>query len=424
MIIDFNDLQYSIEKDMENNQKEKPVKSPEAPKNNEEPNKNHMMKVDKVKNKGKGVFDYLHELPGKVETINKRARMFTRKNKNRFFYKRYLDRVKSGLYERYGDQARVKENNMVDDPVTILKGPAQNYIRSLVKNINSLYETVTKMSKELETKTTAESAIPVVQAYCKDALSQTVSGSKVNKDKQTWKEKILHSTRYKIAKILLSNRDTQVYGYTAKNIVLKGYPKPNHLIVTLFVENPEEEPQEQSVKNIFRTPDSFDILADADKQDIFNVSNMCQAVLSKTVDNKVMNEIKERKNKCLSNFKNADIENKKDNGKILDSIWDGINASCKELLSRKAYLIDCINIYFDMILRIDNLGVKAIKEMLEVEAAHRDTRYKTGLSHKKLDENNKYAEIYPDGEHKLRSRQEKRDQYNRINDAAKRLNKM
>ena len=35
-----------------------------------------------------------------------------------------------------------------------------------------------------------------------------------------------------------------------------------------------------------------------------------------------------------------------------------------------------------------------------------------------------YAEIYPDGEHKLRSRQEKRDQYNRINDAAKRLNKM
>lgn len=423
-IIDFNDLQYSIEKEMDEKQN-KPIdknKQSKPSKQEDGPNKNHM--VEAKKTKGKNVFDFLNELPGKVESINKKFRLQFRKNKNRVFYRKYLDRVRAGLYERYGDQARVEENNMVDDPVIILKGPAESYIRSLVKNINSLYETVTKMAKELETKTTAEAAIPVVQAYCKDALSQTVSGSKVNKDKQTWKEKILHSTKYKIAKILLSNRDTQVYGYTAKNIVLKGYPKPNHLIVTLFVENPEESPQEQSVKSIFRSAESFDILADADKQDVFNVSNMCEAILSKTVDNKVMNEIKERKNKCLSNFKNAKVENKKDNGKILDSIWDGINASCKELLSRKAYLIDCINIYFDMILRIDNLGVKAIKEMLEVEAAHRDTRYNTGLSHKKLDENNKYADIYPDGEHKLRSRQEKRDQYNRMNDAAKKLNKM
>lgn len=416
-LIDFTDFQYSIEKELENKPKEKPMDN-EPSKKKEEVNKNHMVEAKKGK-VGKGVFDYLHELPGKVETIHKKVRMFSRKNKNRIFYRKYLDRVMGGLYERYGGEARVKENNMVDDPVTILKGPAQNYIRSLVKNINSLYETVTKMSKELETKFSAEAAIPVVQAYCKDALSQTVSGSKVDKDKQTWKDKILHSTKFKIAKILLSNRDTQVYGYTTKNIVLKGYPKPNHLIVTLFVENPEETPQEQSVKDIFRSPESFDILADADKQDIFNVSNMCEAILSKTVDNKVMNEIKERKNKCITNFKNADVENKKDNGKILDSIWDGINASCKELLSRKAYLIDCINVYFDMILRIDNLGVKAIKEMLDVEMAHRDKRYNPGLSYRHNNDN-KYIEREDGG----RTRQEKRDQYNRIHDAEKKVNKL
>lgn len=312
---------------------------------------------------------------------------------------------------------------MVGDPVEILKGPAQSYIRSIVKNINNLYETVTKMANELETKTTVEAAIPIIQTYCKDALSENISGKKVDQEKLPWKTKLLNATKYKIAKILLSNRDTGVYGYTAKNMVLKGYPKPNHLIVTMFVEDPEEYPQEQSVTDIFRSADSFSILADSDKQDVFNVANMMEAVLSKTVDNKVLNDIKENKNKALTNFKNANIEDKKDQGKILDSIWEGINASCRELLSRKAYLIDCINIYFDMIMRIDNLGVKAIQEMLDVEAAHSDKRYNRSLNvaHSKTkDRDNKYRDDY-DYE---KSSAGKRDQYRRMNETAKKLNRM
>ncbi len=420
MIIDFNDLQYSIEKEMENKQN-KPSPGNNESKTEPKEQTNHMVQA---KRKGGNVlFDKLQELPAKAGTLNKKFRLWLRQRKNLGFYKRYLDRVQGGLYNRYGGEARVKENHMVGDPVEILKGPAQSYIRSIVKNINNLYETVIKMANELETKTTAEAAIPIIQTYCKDSLSENISGKKVDQEKLPWKTKLLNATKYKIAKILLSNRDTGVYGYTAKNMVLKGYPKPNHLIVTMFVEDPEEYPQEQSVTDIFRSADSFSILADSDKQDVFNVANMMEAVLSKTVDNKVLNDIKENKNKALMNFKNANIEDKKDQGKILDSIWEGINASCRELLSRKAYLIDCINIYFDMIMRIDNLGVKAIQEMLDVEAAHSDKRYNRSLNvaHSKTkDRDNKYRDDY---EYE-KSSAGKRDQYRKMNETAKKLNKM
>jgi len=423
MIIDFNDLQYSIEKEMENKQN-KPSPGNDESKNEPKEQTNHMVQT---KRKGGNIlFDKLQELPAKVGTLNKKFRLWLRQRKNLSFYKRYLDRVQGGLYYGYGDAATIKENHMIDDPVKILKGRAQNYIRSIIKDVNNLYETVIKMANELETKTTVESAIPIIQTYCKDALNENISGKKVDQEKLPWKIKLLNATKYKIAKILLSHRNVvghEVYGYTAKNMVLKGYPTPNHLIVTLFVADPESYPVEQKVTDIFKSADSFSILADSDKQDVFNVANMMEAVLSKTVDNKVLNDIKENKNRALANFKNANIEDKKDQGKILDSIWEGINASCRELLSRKAYLIDCINIYFDMIMRIDNLGVKAIQEMLDVEAALSDKRYNRSLNvaHSKTkDRDNKYRDDY---EYE-KSSAGKRDQYRKINETAKKLNRM
>ena len=163
-------------------------------------------------------------------------------------------------------------------------------------------------------------------------------------------------------------------------MVLKGYPKPNHLIVTMFVADPQEQPHEQSVKDIFTSVDSFDILAKSDKEDVFNVSNMTRAVLQKTVDNKVMNEIKLSKTAALNHFKSASMDNKKEQGQIIDSIWDGIKEACKELLSRKNYIIDCINVYYDMILRIDKLAINSINSMLDVENSHRDKNYDRHLA--------------------------------------------
>ena len=326
------------------------------------------------------MWDSLKELPGKADTISKNFRLWANSRKNLGFYKKYLDRVKSGLFDQYGGEAQVTENSMLDDPVMILKNEAQVYIKEIVDNINKLYEEVLGLSKKLENSVTAEQCISIVRTYTSDYVDQNKKGDKVDKDKETWKNKILDSTKYKIAKILTRNDERRIYGYTSKNMVLKGYPKPNHLIVTMFVADPQEQPHEQSVKDIFSSVDSFDILAKSDKEDIFNVSNMTKAVLQKTVDNKVMNEIKLSKSMALNHFKSASMDNKKEQGEIIDSIWDGIKEACKELLSRKNYIIECINVYYDMILRVDKLAVNSINAMLDVENAHRDKKYDKHLA--------------------------------------------
>jgi hypothetical protein len=401
--ISLNDLYYSIEAEKKSEEDDSSLNSHQKEVKDKKPKLNI---VDKVKEAG-----------SKADMISKNFKLWARKSKNLIFYRKYLDRVQSGLYARYASTAKVEENAMVDDPVKILSGPAKEYIKQLVTNINELYHNVLDIANKLETNVTAEDAISCVSEFCKIPLDQTKTGSKVNDQKQSWKDKIITATKYKIAEILLSNRETGIYGYTKKNMVLKGFPKPNHLIVTLFVENPEENPTEQSVNEIFTSADSFDIIADADKRDIFDVSKMTSAALNKTIDNNVMNEIKKHKNAALQKFKEADISNKKDEGKIIDSIWNGVDEACKELLRKKSYLIDCINIYYEMILRIDKLAVKSIKEMLEVESANRDKRYKSqNLSYYKQNmKKNKYSDQYQDPS-------EKRQKYLDIANTAKKLN--
>ena len=413
MDISYFDLCKSLE--AENNSKEKQQFASNSPQTNASKKSSHMVDADK---KEQTIFDKLKEIPSKASTLSKKFQLWARQGKNLVFYRKYLDRVKSGLYERYASQALITENDMVDDPVSILTGSAQNYIRSIVSDINKLYQTVTQLSKSLESKVTAEQAISVVSGFCKVYISENINGSNVNQDKLSWKDRILNSTKYKIAKILMSHRETGIYGYTSKNMVLKGFPKPNHLIVTLFVVNPEEKPHEQSVTDIFKSANSFDILANSNKQDVFNVSNMITAIMEKTVNDKVLNDIKQQKQMAIAKFKETPIDNKKDEAKIIDSIWEGINASCKELLDKKVYLIDCINMYFDMILRIDNLAVNSIKQMLDVENANRDKKYDSSLnvSHKSM-KNNRYV-------NNSDTKQERRQQYQNINQAAKNLNKL
>lgn len=391
-------------------------------------NKPNKHQVEAKKSQKHTLWDSLKELPAKADNISKNYKIWARQRQNLWFYKKYLDRVKSGLYDRYSGEAQVKENVMKGDPVEILKGSAQQYIKVIVDDINALYEEVLELSKQLESATTADKAISIISKYANDYIHQDIKG-KETKENMSWHNKLLYSTKYKIAKILLRNGEHKVYGYTAKSIVLKGYPTPNHLIVSLFVVNPEESPQEQSVSDIFSSANSFDILATSDKTDVFKVASMTSSVLAKTVDNKVMEEIKLFKNHALNEFKNAKIEDKKDQGRIIDSIWDGIKESCKELLSRKKYIIECINVYYEMILRIDNLAKTSIEKMLEVEDQHRDKQYDkhTKLGHIS-DVSEKVRRMKTNPIHELnKSLQgdtEQQEKRKRINDTVKKLNRM
>ena len=329
------------------------------------------------------LLDKIKEIPAKANLINQNFQLWARKRKNLGFYKKYLDRVESGLYDKYASSSEVLENKMLGDPVDILKNEAKVYIHDIVEGVNKVYSDLLNASKQLEDVVEADKCKAIIDKYInKDVIDQNIKGEK--SEDNSYKIKILNATKLKIAKVLMKNGERKVYGYTVKNMVLKGYPTPNHLIVTLFVDNPELKPEKQPVDQIFQSAESFRILADSDKQDVFNVSNMTKAALDKTVDNKVMNTIEMYKSNALSKFKNASLDNKKDQGKIIDQIWDGVKLASKELLSRKSYIIDCINIYYSMILRIDRLAVNSIKAMLANEAMNLDSKYKKSLGVSKM----------------------------------------
>ena len=55
-------------------------------------------------------------------------------------------------------------------------------------------------------------------------------------------------------------------------------------------------------------------------------------------------------------------------------------------------MIDCINVYFDMILRIDKLARKSIEAMLELENASMDKKYKNSLNVSHTRDKNEYDE--------------------------------
>lgn len=337
----------------------------------------HRQAAETTQKKKGGIVNKLKELPAKANHIKQRSRLWMTKMGHFSFYRKYLDRLQSGLYDKCAGEAPIYENRMKGDPVQILKNEAQTYIRDIVHELNGLYQQVLKLSDNLKDKVTAEQCIGVIKDYCSEYASETdAHGGRIDRDKMGWNKKLLDATKFKIAKILLRNGQHKVYGYTMRSMVQKGYPKANYLIVCLFVDNPEERPDKQVVSDIFSGPDSFEILADADKKDIFSVAGMTEAVLSKTVDNNIMNEIKLSRSNALNMFKAREIPNKKDEAKIIDQIWDGIKDASKELLSRKAYLIDCINVYFDMILRIDKLAYNSMKSMLEIEAEKLDKKYK------------------------------------------------
>ena len=354
-----------------------------------EKNETNKHQIEAKNSQKQSLLDKIKELPSKADLISKNFQLWARKRKNLGFYKKYLDRVQSGLYDKYGGEAEVLENQMIDDPVVILKTEAKTYIHDIVEGINEVYVNILELTKKLENVSEADRCIRLVNKYIgSDILDQNIKGEK--SESKSYKDKLFQSTKMKIAKVLMKNGERKVYGYTVKNIVLKNYPTPNHLIVTLFVDNPELKPQEQPVNQIFKSVESFEILADSDKKDIFNVSNMTKAALEKTVDNKVMNTIEQYKANALNHFKQANLENKKEQGKIIDQIWDGIKLSSKELLSRKSYIIECINVYYSMILRIDKLAVNSINAMLAIENMNLDKKYQRHLKVSKMSDSQRH----------------------------------
>ena len=97
-----------------------------------EKNETNKHQIEAKNSQKQSLLDKLKELPSKADLISKNFQLWARKRKNLGFYKKYLDRIQSGLYDKYSGEAEVLENQMIDDPVVILKTEAKTYIHDIL----------------------------------------------------------------------------------------------------------------------------------------------------------------------------------------------------------------------------------------------------------------------------------------------------
>jgi hypothetical protein len=279
------------------------------------------------------------------------------------------------MYERYGNDAIVTENKMHDDPVKTLHGKAKKYIEKLSTNFIKLHEDIKKLSNQIQNMENPDSAIVALNKYLSpDSISIDKIGEISNK--------MLRATKRKIALMILENN--YIYGYTVDSIIEKKLPPPNHAMVSLFVENPFEPPEEQKVTDIIKDVKSFHLIAANEKKPIFDVSNVTTTLIAKGVQSSDLKSIREMRGVSLGKVKNAisSAPESKEDGKALKQIkliWRGLDAALNFMIGTKKYIADLVNAYFTMMVRIDNLCKVCVVALLDIERERRDTRSKVGF---------------------------------------------
>lgn len=342
-----------------------------------EKDKNAFFKFfEKIKNR-------IQAIPSQLSTFKKKVEMFFAKRKNIRLYKRVLGKI-PGLYKRYGSRTEIDESIMKGDPVQILAGEASEYIIQLGRKTGEISDKLLDMLNKISTATNFDTIKGEIENWIQDSPIRTKEGEE-SAEVDKISKRMRKATRAKLVEAVLNGNE--IYGYTAESMVLKKFPPPNHTIVSLFVENPFERPQMQAVTDIFQSPESFEIMANSDKRKIFAVSELQAAVLRnkitaetfKTIERKRKDAIK--RVKIGTGFVDRETEGdnvNKENIKLMKEAMKGVKLSIKEVSQMKIYVMDCINIYFSMMMRIDNLCLACINAMLLTEKRFSDGRYDLG----------------------------------------------
>ena len=327
----------------------------------------------------------LQAVPSQLSTFKKKAEMFFQKRKNIRLYKRVLGKIPS-LYNRYGSETEIDENVMIDDPVQILAGHATEYIINLGKHTGEISDKLMQLSQSLATDANYDTMKNKIEEWIESSPLKTKEGE-LSSEVDKLPERMRKATRAMLAEAIIEGNE--IYGFTPESMVLKKFPPPNHTVVSLFVENPFEKPTLQRVTDIFKSAESFDIMANSDKKNIFSVAELQAAVLKnkitaetfKAIDRKRKDTLKRMKLKTGLTSGSSEIENEqidKENEKIVKKALKGVKLSIKEVAKMKVYVMDCINIYFSMMMRIDNLCLACINAMLITEKKASDGNYNLG----------------------------------------------
>lgn len=327
----------------------------------------------------------LQAIPSQLSTFKKKAEMFFQKRKNIRLYKRVLGKIPS-LYRRYGSETEIDENIMVDDPVQVLAGHATEYIINLGKKTGEISDKLLQLSQSLATDASYDTMKMKIEEWIESSPLKTKDGE-LSEEVDRLSERMRKATRSMLVEAILEGNE--IYGFTAESMVLKKFPPPNHTVVSLFVENPFEKPVLQRVTDIFKTPESFEIMANSDKRNIFSVAELQAAVLKNKITAETFKSIDRKRKDALRrmNMKSGiasgsgeikDERLEKENAKILKKALKGVKLSVKEVSKMKVYVMDCINIYFSMMIRIDNLCLACINAMLLTEKKASDGDYNLG----------------------------------------------
>lgn len=319
-------------------------------------------------------------IPSKVRLITKKIQLFMKDRKHLYFFQKFRGKFE-GLWEQYSDGIEIEENEFLGDPVKIISENLPNYIIAFGKTMCELSDEVQKLADDVE-KAPFDKKMQMVKEYSKEAPSRDEKGHEIPEEKMG--KRIYLATRKKLSQIIFNQEAAggkiRIYGFTEESVTVGKLPPPNHLIVSLIVKDPFKEPVARPLRDIFDSWESFNILADSNKQKLFSTQELANAVLKNSINVDTFKKMETNRKNLFARlkapeFKTMDKKEAKRRKKMTKQIANGLSQSVKTMGKMKIYLMECINAYFSVILRVDELAFTAVKMMANAESEGNDIRY-------------------------------------------------
>lgn len=331
------------------------------------------------------------------KTVNdiKIKNMKRKQKSNSKFFKQWYGRVPS-MYRNYGGTAVVTENRMKGDPSQILLTSGVQYLETVTQQSEKVFSDIVTLCKKVTSAGDINAKLNAVKSYCQQ---YKIEGD--DTDPKTIKMQIVNETCYRIARVIL--QENGVYGYTPEGIVENHkFPTCNHIVVSLFVENAQEKPEEQSVSSIFESPEGLTVFAHPEKLNILDssFSKSTNAVMTSfnpnmigLVHKNLNNNYKMFTNTLIKNAAAAkaqgDYDQEEDDvgrsKKIAKAINDGLVESVDISVDQKKRCIQCVGAMYEMSGRIQELARRCIAALRQEELRHTDTNYNSGTKSNSLD---------------------------------------
>jgi len=339
--------------------------------------------VNKIDDKYKAKFSKLNNIWNEVTKVKPgklRAKI------NSAYFKKWYGRIPS-MYSRYGGEATITENKMKGDPTLILANSAPKYLQNLVTETNKMFQGLIDLSRRVASANEIQAKLNIVKGFCHNYKIEDP------RDPKGVELSIKNEAMLRIARCIF--QDNNVYGYSPEGIVENGkFPTANHIVTSLFIENSHEEPKEQSVNEIFTTPDSLTVFAHPQKIASFDeLFKKCSNSITQNFNHKIVSEVHDSMELNFRNYSNS-LKRKSDdidggdadeaslNKKIAKSIENGIVDGLDLAIEQKARCLQVCGAMYDMLGRVQRLAKLCVAALHNAEAEHADTRMNAGVNNK------------------------------------------